>query len=111
MMERMMSKYEQKVDYNLSESGVHPLLLNELYKDYPGDLAKLIDSSLNYPHVNGLPELRHRIANPYEGASEENVLVTVGGIEANFIGTRSLLEPGEEIVLMLPNYMQIWGFG
>ena len=25
--ERMMSKYEQKVDFNLSESGVHPMLL------------------------------------------------------------------------------------
>jgi hypothetical protein len=24
VMERMMSKYEQEVEYNLSESGVHP---------------------------------------------------------------------------------------
>ncbi|MAZ53215.1 MAG: aminotransferase [Trueperaceae bacterium] len=109
LMERMMSKYEQKVDYNLSESGVHPIYLRELYKEHPDELAALLDSSLNYPHVNGLPELRSRIANLYEGAREENVLVTVGGIEANFIATRSLLEPGQEMVLMLPNYMQIWG--
>ena len=29
-MERYMSAYEQEVDYNLSESGVHPMLLREL---------------------------------------------------------------------------------
>ena len=104
-----MSKYEQKVEYNLSESGVHPLHLRELYREHPDDFADLLDSSLNYPHVNGLPELRSRIANFYQGANDENVLVTVGGIEANFIATRALLDPGQEMVLMLPNYMQIWG--
>ena len=30
VMERMMSKHEQKVEYNLSESGVHPVRLEEL---------------------------------------------------------------------------------
>jgi len=29
-MERMQSLWENAVDYNLSESGVHPLTLNEL---------------------------------------------------------------------------------
>jgi aspartate/methionine/tyrosine aminotransferase len=35
--------------------------------------------------------------------------VTVGAIEANYIATRTLLSAGDEIVIMLPNYMQIWG--
>ncbi len=30
VMERMMSKWENVVDYNLSESGVHPMTLGEL---------------------------------------------------------------------------------
>jgi len=37
------------------------------------------------------------------------VLVTVGAIEANYITIRALLEAGDDIVVMLPNYMQIWG--
>jgi aspartate/methionine/tyrosine aminotransferase len=45
----------------------------------------------------------------YDGATPYNVLVTVGAIEANYIATRTLLDPGDEIVIMLPNYMQIWG--
>ena len=35
VMERMMSKFEQDVEYNLSESGVQPILLSELLDDDP----------------------------------------------------------------------------
>jgi aspartate/methionine/tyrosine aminotransferase len=108
-MERMMSLFEQDVEYNLSESGVHPMLLGELLADDSELKARLLDSDLNYPHVNGIPELRQHIARMYSGANERNVLVTVGAIEANYITTRTLLSPGDEIVIMLPNYMQIWG--
>jgi hypothetical protein len=53
--------------------------------------------------------LRQNIARLYKGANPDNVLVTVGAIEANYISTRTLLSAGNEIVIMLPNYMQIWG--
>jgi hypothetical protein len=56
-----------------------------------------------------MPELRQNIAQLYNGANPDNVLVTVGAIEANYISTRTLLSAGDEIVIMLPNYMQIWG--
>lgn len=109
MMERMMSKFEQDVEYNLSESGVHPVLLGELVADRPDYVDQLLNTDLNYPHVNGTPELRTNIARMYEGPGIENVLVTVGAAEANYITTRTLLDAGDEIVIMLPNYMQIWG--
>ncbi len=108
-MERFMSKFEQEVDYNLSESGVHPMLLKELLADAPEYIDHLMDTDLNYPHVNGTPELRENIAALYDGATPDHVLVTVGAIEANYITTRTLLDPGDDIVIMLPNYMQIWG--
>lgn len=104
-----MSKFEQSVDYNLSESGVHPVLLSELLEDNPGYINKLLATDLNYPHVNGIPQLRENIALMYNGAHPENVLVTVGAIEANYLTVRTLLSAGDEIVIMLPNYMQIWG--
>jgi len=108
-MERMMSQFEQEVDYNLSESGVHPIQLKELLNYRPDAFNDLLDTELNYPHVNGIPELRENIAHLYKNASAENVLVTVGAIEANYISIRTLLSAGDEIVIMLPNYMQIWG--
>ena len=109
VMERMMSKYEKAVDYNLSESGVHPLTLKELFQDDPEGMARLTSLEMDYAHANGIPELRRNIAALYPGAGPENVLVTVGAIEANYDILWSLLSAGDEIVVMLPNYMQIWG--
>ncbi len=104
-----MSAYEQEVDYNLSESGVHPMTLKQLLDIDQSSVEDLLETELNYPHVNGTPQLRERIAALYEGAGPENVLVTVGAIEANYNSVRSVLNPGDEVVIMLPNYMQIWG--
>ena len=108
-MERYMSKYEQAVDYNLSDSGVHPLMLSELLGEDPAHLKKLLATEINYAHANGNPDLRQNIAALYKGATQENVLVTTGAIEANYNTLRALVAPGEEIIVMLPNYMQIWG--
>jgi aspartate/methionine/tyrosine aminotransferase len=72
-------------------------------------LDELLSRRLGYPHTNGLPELRERIAALYPGASPENVLVTNGCAEANFNSVLTVLQPGDEILVMLPNYMQIWG--
>lgn len=109
VMERMMSLHEQAVDYNLSESGVHPMTLGELLDLAPEAAKDLGGTSLNYPHVNGIPQLRENIAAMYPGATQDNVLVTVGAIEANFVSLQTLAARGERVVVMLPNYMQIWG--
>ena len=108
-MERFMSKFEQEVDYNLSESGVHPISLGELLAGQPDGVGQLLSTDLGYPHVDGIPALRENIAALYEGATRANVLVTVGAIEANYNTVLTLLGAGDEIVVMLPNYMQIWG--
>lgn len=109
-MERMMSKWENVVEYNLSESGVHPVTVRELVNE-PALVEALLSTELNYPQANGTIELRERIAALYPGADPDNVLVTVGCAEANFITLHTLLAPGDEMVMMLPNYMQIWGIG
>ena len=109
LMERWMSKFEQEVDFNLSESGVHPILLSELLSDDPDYINQLLATDLNYPYVNGIPELRENIAALYDGATANNILVTTGAVEANYNSTHTLLSRGDEIVIMLPNYMQIWG--
>lgn len=62
MMERMMSQFEQAVEFNLSESGVHPMLVSELLAERGGGLEEILATELNYPHVNGIPELREKIA-------------------------------------------------
>ena len=107
-LERWQSVWENKVELNISESGVHPLTTAELVPD-PEQLRKILDVQQLYPQTNGSEELRSRIAELYPGTSAENVLVTCGGSEANYVSTWSLIEPGDEVVFMMPNYMQIAG--
>jgi aspartate/methionine/tyrosine aminotransferase len=109
VMERMMSKWENVVDVNLSESGVHPMTLGELLEMGGLDHTAVTDVLINYPQANGTVELRETIAALYPGATADNVLVTVGAAEANFLAMTTLLQPGDEAVIMLPNYMQVWG--
>ena len=108
-LEYHQSLWEQEVDYNLTESGVHPMRLEELIGDDQGKLADLLATEINYPHVNGIPALRENIARLYDGAGVENVLVTVGAAEANNIIMQTLLEPGDEMASQTPTYKQVWG--
>jgi aspartate/methionine/tyrosine aminotransferase len=107
-LERWQSNWENKVELNISESGVLPLTTAELVGDAAA-LERMLDLRQGYPQTNGSEELRSRIAELYPGARAENVLVTCGGSEANFISTWALIEPGDEAVFMVPNYMQVAG--
>jgi aspartate/methionine/tyrosine aminotransferase len=106
-MERMQSTWENVVDYNLSESGVHPLNLKELLT--PAELEDLARVELGYTQTNGTVGLREGIARLYPGVGLEQVLATAGSSEANFLLMWSLIEPGDEVLFELPNYMQMWG--
>jgi aspartate/methionine/tyrosine aminotransferase len=109
VMEQMMSEWENVVDINLSESGVHPMTLGDLQAmdgREPNDLAGV---GMYYPQANGTVELREAIAALYPGATADEVLVTVGAAEANYLAITTFLEPGDEVVIVLPNYMQVWG--
>ena len=106
-MERMQSTWENQVDYNLSESGVQPLSPRELLGDAKLDIV--LDQPLVYTQSNGTIPLRTLIAGLYPGASADHIQVTNGGSEANYIAVWRLVEPGDEVVLLVPNYMQTWG--
>jgi aspartate/methionine/tyrosine aminotransferase len=107
-MERMQSTYENSVDVNLSESGVHPMRLGELVDDASARDA-LFGEALRYTQSNGTVPLRSLIAAQYDGVTPDHVQVTNGGAEANFLAAWRLVEPGDEVVFMVPNYMQLWG--
>ena len=107
-MERMQSTYENLVECNLSESGVEPMRPEDLLKDDASRRA-LLQQKLGYSQSNGTEELRERIATFYPGAKKENIQVTNGGSEANYVSFWSLLEPGDRAAVMLPNYLQTWG--
>jgi len=108
-LERWQSTWETRVRFNLSESGVQPLSAHELLGIAGASAVPLLEVRLGYSQSNGTDLLRGRIAALYPGASPEQVLVTTGSSEANFAICWRLLEPGDKVAIMLPNYLQTWG--
>lgn len=104
-LERNMSVWEHAVDYNLSESGVHPLTMKEVLT--AEEFEELSNKVLYYAEANGSLQLRELVASFYPGATPDNVLITNGSAEANFLCTMTILEPGDELIYMVPNYLQI----
>ena len=107
-LERIQSLYENTVELNLSDSGVHPMSLNELLSEE--EMSELRSLELGYGWTNGAVSLRRTIAALYKGRGPDDVIVTNGSSEANFLMVMSLLDPGDEIVVFTPNYLQIWGW-
>ena len=106
-MERMQSQYEFMVDYNLSESGVHPMSFKEILPQE--QLEEILQTPLGYLQTNGTAELRERVCALYPGANIANILITTGSAEANYLLAWSQIEPGDKVLFMIPNYMQLWG--
>ncbi len=109
-MERMQSLYWHVVDYDLSESGVTPMTIRELLGP-DADPEAFLHTALGYPLSEGSHEARANIAAWYPDAAPENVSLTNGGSEANHLTLWTLLEPGDRLAFMIPNYMQGWGLG
>ncbi len=107
-LERFQSEWEHRVRFNLSESGVRPLSVRELLGE-PDAIDAVLDAPLVYTQTNGTVPLRERIAALYPGATAAHVQVTNGGSEANFVTTWRLVQPGDEVVVLTPTYMQVAG--
>ena len=90
-MERAQSLLENRVKYNLTESGIHPYTLEEFLRS--DEIEKLLSIRLGYGQTNGSDELREAISRLYPGTDLDNVLVTNGFAEANFITIWQNLEP------------------
>ena len=107
-LERIQSLYENTVELNLSDSGVHPMSLKDLLSD--DELEEVQSLELGYGWTNGEVTLRETIAALYRDRGPDDVIVTNGSAEANFLMVMSLLDKGDEIVVLTPNYLQIFGW-
>ena len=106
-LERNQSLFENEVDFNLSESGVHPLKLSEILNEE--EQKEILNKELFYGYTNGTPDLRQRVADIYGTQfTSRNVLITSGSAEANFLSVMTQLNSGDEIIYMIPNYLQIY---
>src|SRR5712692_405689 len=107
-MERMQSTWENVVEMDMSESGVRPVTLCEL-AGMGLDLEAILNTPLGYSQSNDTIPLRESLAAIYPGATPEQIEVTNGTSEANYLLALTLLRSGDEVAFQVPNYMQYWG--
>ncbi|MEK4342098.1 aminotransferase [Brevibacillus sp. FSL L8-0710] len=110
-VEEWMNEYEMDAVYNIAETCVDSLTVEELIRlsDEPerffGELAKM---KLTYGHIEGSPEFRSLVAGLYKTMKPENVISMNGAIGANFLLLYSLVEPGDEVITVHPTYQQLY---
>ena len=112
-LERWMTTWETRVQYDLAESGIHPLRARDLLDLLPdaeraSALHALLDLRLGYSEARGTEALRGLLAATYRDAAPDEILVTTGAIEANFLLFQLLLEPGDHVVACYPAYQQLY---
>ena len=112
-VEEWMNKYEDDARYNIAETCVESLKVGELLDIAAIDREKFFDNiaetKLTYGAIPGSVELRNEITELYHKKKTiNNVIVTNGGIGANFLAIFTLVRPGDEVVAVYPTYQQLY---
>jgi aspartate/methionine/tyrosine aminotransferase len=78
--------------------------------DFLNDLDPEMSLDWNLRSFRGLPELRQRVidqANLTGQCNADDVLITAGAAEANYLAFMQLVQPGDEIITETPGWPQI----
>jgi aspartate/methionine/tyrosine aminotransferase len=108
-VEIWMNEFETRCAYNLAETCVDSLTVDELLAlagEPERALRDLRGLKLTYGDIEGSLRLRRAIAALYDRQQPENVLVTHGAIGANALLYATLVEPGDHVVSVQPAYQQ-----
>ena len=105
-LERTLARYQNEVEYDLSASGIYPMFIREVLSPEEMDYV-YNDLHLRYVHTAGTLGMRKAVTSFYEKMSPDNVFITNGSSEALYLMAWSLIEPGDEVAFMMPNFMLI----
>lgn len=97
-LERWLDEYEPDAELMLAESGVRSLPASRFDLDV-GELGYVIPT-------DGVPEFRAAIAERYDRDTEE-VVLTCGTQEADFLTFMALLSEGDHSVVVSPTYQSL----
>lgn len=111
LVEQWLNTYEDNAKYNIAETCVDSVSLNQLFEllgNKEEILNTIVNTRLTYGHIYGRPKLKQNIATMYENLSENNIITTNGAIGANFLSLYSLVEPKDEVISVFPTYQQMY---
>ncbi|MFF4832694.1 capreomycidine synthase [Streptomyces sp. NPDC001315] len=107
-LEAWMRDYYHKVDHDIGSSGVRDLSMAELRGVCGFEMSELDSMVLHDSEAFGGPGLRAALADRWTGGDVDPVMVTHGSSEAIYIVMHTLLEPGDEVIVVDPAYQQLY---
>lgn len=111
-VEEWMNAYEVGAKYNIAETCVDSISLNELFALTGADsekfLSQLCSRRLTYGDIEGAPAFREGVCRLYKTLSPQNVIPTHGAAGANHHVFCSLVNPGDRIISIMPTYQQLY---
>jgi aspartate/methionine/tyrosine aminotransferase len=108
-VEIWMNAYENDCEYNLAETCIESLTVDELLEisnKKEEILKEIIGMKLTYGAIEGSIPLRTAVAGLYKNVKPENITITHGGASANALSIMTLVEPGDRVISVLPTYQQ-----
>ena len=112
-VEAWMTEHEKDYRYNLAETCVDSMNVNDLLKmveDKDAVINDLLNTNLDYGPIEGSKRLRKAIAKLYETGDLDNISISHGCINANELVLISLLEKGDHLISITPTYQQMYSF-
>ena len=111
-VEEWMNEWEVGARYNIAETCVDSVSLNELFaltgEDKAAFLENLAARRLTYGDIEGAPAFRQGICSLYKTVKPENIVTTHGAAGANHHVFCSLVSPGDLVISVLPTYQQLY---
>ena len=111
-VEEWMNEWEVGARYNIAETCVDSVSLDELFaltgEDKAAFLENLAARRLTYGDIEGAPAFRQGICSLYKTIQPENIVTTHGAAGANHHVFYSLVSPGDRVISVLPTYQQLY---
>ena len=111
-VEEWMNAYEDGARYNIAETCVDSVSLDELFalcgEDRQAFLEHFCARRLTYGDIVGSEALREGVCGLYQSLTPSEVVPTHGAAGANYHVFCSLVSPGDGVVSIMPAYQQMY---
>ncbi|GHU87102.1 aminotransferase [Spirochaetia bacterium] len=111
-VEEWMNAYEESAKYNIAETCVDSVSIDELFEITGEDRAAFFDEfcsrRLTYGKIYGQETLKKGICALYRDLKPEQVITTHGAAGANHLLFYSLINPGDRVVSLMPTYQSLY---